>query len=113
MNSEAVSVPSNQPVTLEELFFEEADEVILRARFLAPHIARAQGLIAHEVALADMAHLCQSYILPLLASEPVMPTQIIVSLSDIALPFGEADPQATQFFEAYRIADGTCISEMY
>jgi len=29
------------------------------------------------------------------------------------VPFGTAAPEATQFFEAYSIADGTCQWEMF
>ena len=41
------------------------------------------------------------------------PSQIVISLSDRAVPFGEADPEATQFFEAYRVEGGACIWEMF
>ena len=41
------------------------------------------------------------------------PAQIVISLSDRPVPFGEAAPDATQFFEAFALQDGTCIWEMF
>ena len=36
-----------------------------------------------------------------------------ISLSDVAVPFGQAAPEATQFFEAYSVTDGICTWEIY
>ena len=30
-----------------------------------------------------------------------------------AVPFGETRPDATQFFNSYSIADGTCVWDVY
>jgi hypothetical protein len=60
-----------------------------------------------------MAHLCQSYALPRLSETGPVPAQIIISLSDRPVPFGEASPEATQFFEAYRIEGDACIWEAF
>jgi len=40
-----------------------------------------------------------------------MPDQIIIVLSDREVEFGVADPDATQYFEAYRPEDGACFWE--
>jgi hypothetical protein len=64
-------------------------------------------------AATDMAYLCQTYALARLSEFGPQPAQIIISLADQALPFGEPAPEATQFFEAYRIEDGTCIWEAF
>ena len=39
------------------------------------------------------------------------PARVIVSMSDRPTEFGAAVPEATQFFEAYRIEKGVCIWE--
>ena len=106
-------VPSGQSVTLQDLFWEEGEELILRVRFLAPAIARDAGSITHDVASADMLYLCEAFVLPQIAAGPDSPTQVILSLSDIAVPFGEANPDATQFFEAYIVDGDSCISEVF
>lgn len=106
-------VPSGQSITLQDLFWEEGEELILRVRFLAPAIARDGGTVAHDVASADMLYLCEAFVLPQIAAGPDSPTQVILSLSDIAVPFGEANPDATQFFEAYIVDGDSCISEVF
>lgn len=111
--AELFPVPSGQPVTLQDIFWEEGDELVLRVRFLAPEIARDGGGVDYDTAAKDMLHLCQTFILPQLAESDDVPDHVILSLSDIEVPFGEADPEATQFFEAYRIQDGACIWEIF
>ena len=113
---EVVAVPSGQPVTLTEVIWHVPGEngLAARFRFLAPQIAREGGTIGAEVALADMDHLCQSYALPqVLTKAAPLPDEIIISLSDIPVPFGVAMPEATQFIEVYLIEDDTCMYEGY
>jgi hypothetical protein len=95
------------------MFLEEGDGLILRVRFIAPQIARGEGAVSHDVAAVDMRHLCETIILPQIESGADKPAQVVVTFSDIEVPFGEASPDATQFFEAYQIQDGACISELF
>lgn len=110
-----VVVPSGQDVRLLEVVLNAPgpDGVAARFRFVAPAIAKDGGEIDFETASADMAHLCQTYALPKLAELGPVPTQIIISFSDRAVPFGEAAPDATQFFEAYRVEGDACIWEAF
>ena len=85
----------------------------VRFRFLAPGIAKAGGSVDAEVAQADMLWLCDTYALPRLAQGGPVPAQIVISLSDRAVPFGEAAPDVTKFFEAYRVEDGNCVWEPF
>lgn len=110
---ETFAVPSGQAVTLQDIFWDEGDTLILRVRFLAPQIARAGGTIDYETATKDMKHLCDTYIAPQIEASVDKPDQVIMSLSDIAVPFGEANPEATQFFEVYSLQNGACIWEVY
>lgn len=107
------AVPSGQPVMLQDLFWQEGDDLVLRVRFLAPQIAREGGTVAYDAAVKDMLHLCDTVVRPQVEAGEDKPDQIIISFSDIDVPFGEADPAATQFFEAYRIENGACIWEVY
>ena len=109
-----IAVPSGQPVTLQEVIWNApgAQGLTLRFRFVAPDI-RAGGPVDFDTAMTDMLHLCQTYALPRLAEFGPAPEQVIISLADAPLPFGESAPEATQFFEAYRIEDGTCVWEIY
>lgn len=112
---EAVAVPSGQ----ELRFYERVDPAVWPAgersvhfRFLAPAIARAGGAITIAEAGADMQVLCDDFALSMLAGEE-LPDRIVINLADREVPFGEADPQATQFFESYRVEDGACIWEAF
>lgn len=111
----AIPVPSGQPVSLMEVIWNEQgpEGLTLRFRFLAPQISRDGGLVDYDLAAADMLHLCQEYALPRIPNTGPAPQQIIISLSDRPVPFGETAPEATQFFEAFSLQDGTCIWEQY
>lgn len=114
-NGLAISVPSGQEITLLDVIWNESgpNGLVTRFRFLAPAITKAVGTISFEAAVADMAHLCQDFALPKVTGSTVAPTQIIISLSDRAVAFGATDPEATQFFEAYRLENGACIWEVF
>lgn len=106
-----IPVPSGQPVTLQDVIWNVPgpEGLTLRFRFLAPQIARDGGRVDYALATEDMAHLCQTYVLPRIAEFGPEPAQIIISLSDMAVPFGQAAPEATQFFDAFTLQDGVCI----
>ena len=111
---EQVSVPSGQPVTLQEVIWNEPGPagLTVRFRFLAPEIGTG-GSIGFEAASADIQALCESYALPRIAEQGPTPAQVVISMADVPLPFGEAAPEATQFFEAFTIRDGICIWEPF
>jgi hypothetical protein len=114
--AETVAVPSGQPVTLLDVIGgEPGDEgLTLRFRFIAPAIARVGGTVDFATAEADMQHLCDTYALPrVLAGSGPRPERIVIALSDRPVPFGALAPEATQFFEVYSIADGTCQWEPF
>ncbi|WP_245848463.1 DUF6497 family protein [Actibacterium ureilyticum] len=108
-----IEVPSGQPISLIETIWNAPgpDGLTVRFRFLAPQIERDLGRMTFIEAEADMAHLCEHYALPRMAGSGPAISQIIISLSDRILEFGEISPDATQFFEAYRPENGTCIWE--
>ena len=107
----AVDVPSGQAVTLQEVLIDDTPgEVWLRFRFLAPEIADG---VAYDVAAADIDHLCKVVALPYIAEYRLTPVRIVISLADREVPFGMADPDATQFFEAYRQEGDLCILEEF
>jgi len=111
---ETIVVPSGQQVTLQDVIWNEPGPsgLTFRFRFIAPQIAQG-GTIDPETASADMAALCQNFALPRIDPNGPQPAQIIISLSDQPVPFGEVLPDVTQFFEAYRVENGTCIWEMF
>lgn len=110
---QGIEVPSGQPVTFHDTISSEPGPAGLTARFrfVAPQIARDQGAMPFAMAEADMAHLCETFALPRLSSIGPQVAQIVITLMDRPVPFGMADPDATQFFEAYRPEDGRCLLE--
>lgn len=116
MAQDSVPVPSGQPVTLQDVIWNEPGPAGLTARFrfIAPEIAQDGGSIDFDTAAADMDHLCDTYALPRLNTiTGPRPAQVVISLSDIPVRFGEITPEATQFFEAYAIVDGACVWEAF
>ena len=111
--AETVPVPSGQDVTYLDMIANQPGTAGLtyRFRFVAPAIAREGGTVAAEDAAPDMDFLCVSYALPRLAVIGPEPAQVVISLSDRPVEFGTPTPEATQFFEAYRIEGDLCIWE--
>ena len=108
----AIDVPSGQPVELHEVLVDDlGDEVWLRFRFIAPEIAREGGSITYATAEPDFMHLCETLALPYIAEYALSGDVVVISLADRDTEFGQADPDATQFFEAFRPVDNTCIWE--
>ncbi len=104
---ELPALPSGQALRFVERV--DAGEIV-HFRFVAPRIARAGGDISIAEAGGDMQVLCESFALPMLEGA-ALPERIVIALADREVPFGEANPEATQFFEAFRIEDGACIWE--
>ncbi len=108
----AVEVPSGQPVDLQEVLIDEVGtETWLRFRFVAPKISRDANGMDYETSVHDMGHLCEALAIPYALDFDLQGDVIVISLADRATEFGVADPDATQFFEAYRPVDNTCIWE--
>lgn len=110
-----IPVPSGQAIRFLDVIRSDPgpEGLALRFRFVAPDIAREGGTVEADAAHADMLALCTDYALPRLPAPGPVPTQIIIVLSDREVPFGETLPEATQYFEAYSLADGTCIWEPF
>ena len=109
-----IAVPSGQVVTLREILIDEVPGAPwLRFRFLAPAIARDGGTVAPVAAAEDMDHLCREIAAPYAEAQGLMPERIVISLSDRDLAFGETNPDATQFFDVFRLEDGLCIWEEF
>lgn len=110
----AQDVPSGQIVALDEVLIDTVnDEDWLRFRFLAPQIARDTGDITYAAAEGDFAHLCETVARPYLAEFDLEPEVIVIALMDRPVPFGQADADATQFIEAFRIEGDACVWEAF
>lgn len=110
--AEELSVPSGQPVTFQEMLWDRPGSgLVYRFRFVAPEIGQ-EGREYEDVEI-DMHHLCETYAIPRLSDLGPQPSQIVISLSREETEFGVAHDDVTQFFEAYRVEDETCILEFF
>ena len=106
---DAVAVPSGRVVQALDVISDQHGPAgaTARFRFVVP------GLQPDEDTSADMQALCDAYALPRTESMVPAPQQIVITFADRAVPFGEAAPDAVQFFEAYTPKDGACVWEMF
>ena len=108
----ASNLPSGQVVELYEVLVDEVTtERWVRFRFLAPEIARDTGVLRFSDVEPDLAHLCDTVALPYLAEFDLGGQGVVISLSDRKVDFGQTDPDATQFIDAFRVDAGACIWE--
>ena len=104
----AQDVPSGQSVMLDEVLVDQVGaEAWLRFRFLAPDIG-TRG-VTYTEAEDDFAVLCDAVARPYLVAFDLAADVVVISLMDRPVPFGQSDPDATQFFETFRIEDDTCV----
>ncbi len=111
---QSLQVPSGQPITLAEVLVDDHEtETWVRFRFVAPGIGDGVDDLNYEKAAPDMDHLCTVLALPYLIEYALDPARVVISLSDRLVPFGTANRDATQYFEAYRLENDTCIWEAF
>ncbi|MFD1881027.1 DUF6497 family protein [Paracoccus pacificus] len=65
--------------------------------------------------LKDMLWLCEHFALPRIAVPGPVPQQIIISIADRPVAFGDADPEVIQVFETFApdLAAGSCRWEVF
>ena len=106
-----IDLPSGARVSLFDVITNVPGQgLTYRFRFLAPHIT---GGVEFDLAERDMRFLCETYALPRLSVIGPRPAQIVITLLDRPVAFGEIAPEAIQFFEAYRPEDTTCYWEAF
>lgn len=105
-----VALASGHSVTLFDVIYEETPSVA-RFRFVSDKIG-PDGLQFDDIA-GDMQVLCDEIAIAQLAREARSPDQVVVSISDRIVPFGDISPDATQFFDAFRIEGARCMWEQF
>lgn len=113
--ADPIRVPSGLSVHFHDLIRNQpgAAGLTYRFRFIAPDISRQDAVVDLLQVLTDMDTLCHDYALPRVIGGGPLPAQIIITISDRSTEFGVPSPEATQFFEAFRIEDGSCIWEEF
>ncbi|MEM1237611.1 MAG: DUF6497 family protein [Pseudomonadota bacterium] len=108
----AFDVPSGFAVEFQESFYERQDggDVWARFRFVVPAIGDED--VGYSQVVDDFLVLCESYALPSLQGRDI-PAQIVISLADRVTEFGAVNPDATQFFEAFKPQNASCMWEEF
>ena len=100
-----------EPDSLGTVVADVATGGLARFRLSAPHLA-AEGA-GYETVAGDFLWLCENLALPALAANDWQPVEVVIVLSDREVEFGSTDPEAVQFFEGFRIADGACVPQAF
>lgn len=110
---DGITLPSGRIVTFHEVIHSApgTSGQAMRFRFVETDLAEVAANTDYADLEADMAWLCKSYALERIANTGPQPAQVIISIADKPVAFGEPDPGVTQIFEAYRPEDGACIWE--
>ncbi|MFZ1661024.1 MAG: DUF6497 family protein [Paracoccaceae bacterium] len=66
---------------------------------------------AGDAQLKDMTFLCETFALARLPNLGPQAQQVIISIADRPVPFGEPDPDVVQVFEAFRPEGKSCVWE--
>jgi hypothetical protein len=94
------------PLELIEVILDD-DLQIGRFRFLAPGIAARDFDMETLQPLFD--HLCNEVAAPDLRAARPDWEEVVISISSVAIAFGESDPEVAQAFEGYLIDAEGCI----
>lgn len=110
-----IALPSGRSVMFHDVIWGAPgpEGLTVRFRFLEPDLAAVIAATPYDALEADMHALCETYAIGRIANTGPQPAQIVVSISDRPVIFGDADPEATQIFEAYRRDGSACIWEPF
>ncbi|WP_235857746.1 DUF6497 family protein [Marimonas lutisalis] len=106
-------LPSGLEARLQEVVLDVKPDGQLdyaRYRFVADALVAEPDF---DLLLSDLEFLCNSYALPDLTASVARYDRIVISLADRETELGVASPDATQFFELYRVENGACIWEAF
>lgn len=108
--AEPIVVPSGQMIEFKQVIWtKDANSPEVVFRFVAPEITRDGTGVSFEVASNDTMFLCQNFALPRVREkEESKDVNLVISLSEQALEFGESNPDVTQFFESFVVHEAQC-----
>lgn len=111
--AQEIALPSGSSVTFHDVIWGEPGPagLTVRFRFLDPDLSAKIDAQDFDGMEADTAFLCESYALERITDMGPQPQQIVISIADREVPFGEPAPEAAQIFEAYSYDGETCTWE--
>ncbi len=111
MAAQEITVPSGLSMTLQEVRLEQEPAAMARFRFVVPAIKG--GMVPFADVVGDIEFLCSDVVVPALAANDWTTGSVVISLAEVAVPFGEPAPEITQYFQPYSIQDSTCLWEPF
>jgi hypothetical protein len=111
MREQKTSVQAGLDIELFDVIVEEEPTALARFRFLVPDIAG--GAVSFTVAFDYMVAMCEGVALPLVQAKEQKVDEIVISFSAEVVPFGQAVPEVTQYFQPFSIDDDQCEWEEF
>jgi len=108
--AQEVAVPSGIDLALYDVRLED-DPKVARFRFVSAAIDPAGEGREFGDLVDDLDHLCAQIVVPALVANKWGAGDVVLSVSNVETEFGVFDDKVTQFFQPYKVADGTCIWE--
>lgn len=108
-------LPSGLRPVLQEAILDvkpDGQLTYARYRFVAPGIVGDKAP-DYQARQKDMDVLCNQYALPESTKLDTKVDRIVISIADRESEFGVANPDVTQFFEAFSVKNQTCIWEEF
>ncbi|MBS1303148.1 hypothetical protein GZH79_12545 [Loktanella sp. SALINAS62] len=102
-----ITVPSGLDIALADVIMDSGAG-IARFRFLSSALSGGDEAATFSDVIDDLTWLCDSVVVPALELQEWTGQQVVLSVSDRPTEFGIYDPQVTQFFQPFRVADGAC-----
>ncbi|WP_380053383.1 DUF6497 family protein [Falsihalocynthiibacter sp. SS001] len=104
--AEPFAVPSGQDIKFKQvIWIDENDPPYATFRFVAPDVSK----VGYDVSVEDILYLCENYALPqIIEKHDDTEVELVISLSQVDIEFGEMNPDVTQFFESFVIRDAQC-----
>lgn len=108
--AQEMPVPSGMATQFVEVVLEP-DTGFARFRFVAPDL----GQLGSELSdiSDDFVWLCEHMALPALIQTGWEAQQIVISIADRPLAFGETSPGAVQYFDGFSISGSSCLWEPF
>ncbi|MCC5985636.1 MAG: acetolactate synthase [Rhodobacteraceae bacterium] len=110
--ADPLRLPSGQDAVLHDSYWEE-DSGTLRLRFIVEAVVDPAYGGDDAAVFADMEWLCADTGLAMIAADGNPWEGVTVTMMAEPVEFGRSAPDVVQFFEAFAVADGTCIWEVH
>lgn len=108
--AQQIAVPSGLDISLYDVILEK-DAQIARFRFVVPAIDPAAEAKTFAEVIDDLKYVCDSVVVPALASNGWSSGEIVMSVSAKPVDFGVYDADVMQYFQPFLLDGSACVWE--